>query len=136
MKPHTPGGRMPQYMLLIYGPTDGPPPEDPGAQIARWQDFGTSLEEAGVYVTSGRLSDFHSATSVRVRDDETLISDGPFAETKEYLGGFYLVECADLDAALAHAQRMPVLEDVTGEARRRMSPAGPLPAEMRPRAEA
>jgi hypothetical protein len=115
---------MPQYMLLIYGPTDGPPPEDPGAQIARWQDFGASLQEAGVMVTSGRLSDVHSATSVRVRDDETLISDGPFAETKEYLGGFYLVDCPDLDTALAHAARMPVAEYGTAEVRPMMFPVG------------
>src|SRR4051794_32597026 len=98
---------MPQYMLLIYGPVEGPPPGDPGAQIAHWEDFTAGLQDAGALVTSGRLSDVHSATSVRVRDDETLISDGPFAETKEYLAGFYLIECPDLDTALAHAARMP-----------------------------
>src|SRR3954449_4066854 len=136
MKPHPPGGLMPQYMLWIYAPTDGPPPEDPGAQIARWQDFGTSLEEAGVFVTSGRLSDVHSATSVRVRDDETLISDGPFAETKEYLGGFYLVDCPDLDQALKYAALMPLDDYGTVEVRPMMFPAGTTANEMKAAAEA
>jgi hypothetical protein len=73
---------------------------------------------------------------VRVRDSETLISDGPFAETKEYLGGFYLIECADLDAALAYGARMPLDDYGTVEVRPMMFPAGTPAAEMRTRAEA
>src|SRR4051794_2879241 len=126
-------GSMPQYMLLIYPSTDIPPDE---SRLPLWERFNDDLVSAGAYVTSGRLQGVHSATTVRSRDGETLVSDGPFAETKEYLGGFYLVECADLDAALAHAERMPVLEDVTVEVRPMMSPAGTLPTEMRARAEA
>jgi hypothetical protein len=121
---------MPQYMLLIYPSVDTPPPGDPAARLSRWQDYTSSLEDAGVIVTSGRLQDVHSATSVRVLDGETLISDGPFAETKEYLAGFYLLDCPDLDTALSHAARMPASDRATVEVRPMMFPAGTPPTVM------
>jgi hypothetical protein len=74
-------------MLMIYPPADAPPAGDPAEQLARWQDYTVSLEEAGVVVTHARLQDAHAATTVRVRDGERLVNDGPFAETKEYLAG-------------------------------------------------
>lgn len=124
---------MPQYMLLIYPPADREP--RPG-MISRWQEFNDVLVADGALVTSGRLQTLDSATTLRVRDGETLISDGPFAETKEYLAGFYLVECPDLDQALKYAALMPVTDDGTVEVRPMMFPVGTTADEMRAQAEA
>jgi hypothetical protein len=98
---------MPQYMLLIYTPVDGPPAGTDPEQTSRWYDYTQSLMEAGVHVGGDALQGVDSATTVRVRDGETQIIDGPFAETKEFLAGYYLLECPDLDTALEHASRMP-----------------------------
>jgi hypothetical protein len=122
-------------MLMIYPPADAPPAGDPAEQLARWQDYTVSLEEAGVVVTHARLQDAHAATTVRVRDGERLVNDGPFAETKEYLAGFYVVECADLDAALGHAARMPNVDVATIEVRPLMFPVATSPAAMGTRAQ-
>ena len=118
---------MSQYMLLIYPPVDTPPP----GRLERWQEYTDSLLADGVLLSSGRLQDVHSATSVRVHNGETLISDGPFAETKEYLGGFYLIDCSDLDAALSYAARMPLEDYGTVEVRPMMFPAGTPAREMK-----
>ena len=124
---------MSQYMLLIYPPVDIPPRE---GMIDRWQTFNDALVADDVLVTSGRLQTLESATTVRVRGGETLISDGPFAETKEYLAGFYLVECPDLDQALRYAALMPVDEWGTVEVRPMMFPVGTTANEMRAQAGA
>ena len=124
---------MPQYMLLIYPPADVAPRE---GMIDRWQAFNDTVAGDGALVTSGRLQPLESATSVRVRDGETLISDGPFAETKEFLAGFYLVECPDLDRALRYAALMPVTDNGTVEVRPMMFPAGTTADEMKAAAEA
>lgn len=108
---------MPQYMLLIYPPVEAPPADDPGMQISRWVDYGQSLRDAGVLVADHRLDRPELATTVRVRDGETLITDGPFAETSEYLAGYYLLDCPDLDTALAHAARVPNSHYVSIEVR-------------------
>jgi hypothetical protein len=118
---------MSQYMLLIYPPVDTPPP----GRLERWQDFTDGLIADGVLLSNGRLQDVHSATTVRTRDGETLISDGPFAETKEYLGGFYLIDCPDLDAALKCAGRMPLEDYGAVEVRPMMFPAGTQARDMR-----
>ena len=98
---------MPQYLLLIYTPVDGPPAGTDPEQTARWFDYTESLKEAGVHVGGEALQPVESATTVRVRDGETQVIDGPFAETKEILAGFYMLDCPDLDTALEHAARMP-----------------------------
>ena len=98
---------MPQYMLLIYAPVDGPPPEQAAPETSAWMQYTQDLQDAGVLVHGAGLQGVDTATTVRVRDDETQIIDGPFAETKEFLAGYYLLDCADLDAALAHAARIP-----------------------------
>jgi hypothetical protein len=98
---------MPQYMLLIYAPVDGPPPEQAAPETSAWMEYTQRLQDAGVLVHGAGLQGVDAATTVRVRDDETQIIDGPFAETKEFLAGYYLLDCADLDAALAHAARIP-----------------------------
>ncbi|WCB96632.1 hypothetical protein DSM104299_05397 [Baekduia alba] len=92
-----------QYMLLIYVPSDGSERAEPSA----WFEYSQALQEAGVMVAGDGLQPGDTASTVRVRDGETLVTDGPFAETKELLGGYYVVEVDDLDAALAWAAKMP-----------------------------
>lgn len=99
---------MPQYMLLIYQPTEGgPSPEELQAESPRWFAYTQQLQESGVMVAGDALQPLETATTVRVRDSETLLTDGPFAETKEALGGYYILDVPDLDAALAWAAKMP-----------------------------
>jgi hypothetical protein len=99
---------MPQYMLLIYSPTDDSRSADElAAEMPKWFEYTTALQESGALVAGDALERTDTATTVRVRDGETLISDGPFAETKEALGGYYLVDVPDLDAALAWAAKIP-----------------------------
>jgi hypothetical protein len=102
---------MPQYMLLIYNPIEGgPTPEEMAAQHHRWGQYTKDLQEAGLLVAGDALQGTDVATTVRVRDGETQITDGPFAETKEMLAGYYLVDAPDLDTVLAQAARMPNVE--------------------------
>src|SRR5947209_4638994 len=98
---------MPQYMLLLYGPERTPSPEEMAADMPRWNAFTEGLQEAGVMRAGDALHPPASSTTVRVRDGDTQITDGPFAETKEVLGGYYLIEVPDLDTALKHAARVP-----------------------------
>jgi len=99
---------MPQYMLLIYVPAEGgPSPEEQAAEGPRWYEYTEGLRSAGIHVAGDALHGVEAATTVRVRDGETQITDGPFAETKEMLGGFYIIDVADLDTALQHAARIP-----------------------------
>ena len=75
--------------------------------MPRWFAYTNELQEAGVLVAGDALQPVDAATTVRVRDGETVISDGPFAETKEALGGYYILDVPDLDAALAWAAKIP-----------------------------
>src|SRR5918994_1711806 len=114
---------MPQYMLLVYQEE-----VDPAEQAERERDMPMfvelhrSLREAGLLVGVQRLHSADSATSVRVRDGETEITDGPFAATKEVLAGYYILECADLDEALKQAARLPMAKWTTIEVRPVMPP--------------
>jgi hypothetical protein len=113
---------MAQYMLLVYEEE-----VDPAEQAVREQvtpmlvELHASLREAGLLVGVQRLRSTETATSVRVRDGETEIVDGPFAVTKEVLAGYYILECADLDEALKQAERMPMAPWATIEVRPVMS---------------
>jgi hypothetical protein len=98
---------MPQYMLLMYHPPEGPPKEDWAGQREQWTAYHKGLVDDGVLVSNAGLAGAESATTVRVRDGETQVTDGPFAETKEILAGTFLLDVADLDAALDYAARMP-----------------------------
>ena len=109
---------MSQYMLLVYEEE-----VDPAVQAEREQELPMfvelhrSLREAGLLVGVQRLHTTQSATSVRVRDGETEITDGPFAVTKEVLAGYYILECPDLDEALKQAARLPMAPWATIEVR-------------------
>ena len=99
-----------KYMLLIYG-REGQweelTPEQREANMAEWFTYTRDIQEAGVMLAGDPLHGTSAATSVRVKDGETLVTDGPFAETKEALGGYYLVEVESLDDAIAWAARCP-----------------------------
>jgi hypothetical protein len=95
-----------QYALLIYGSGEGweqLSKEEREAQTQEYMALGQRPETQG----GADLGDLSSSTTVRVNGGETLTTDGPFAETKEYLGGFYLVECENLDDAIAFAAKIP-----------------------------
>jgi hypothetical protein len=109
---------MPQYMLLIYGPVEGGPSEEEmRAEFPRWMEYTQSLQDSGVLVAGDALQPGDTATTVRVRDGETVLTDGPFAETKELLGGYYVLDVPDLDAALKWAAKMPNVSYGTVEVR-------------------
>jgi hypothetical protein len=98
-----------QYMCLIYTPVDAPQLSDAEGE-ALFMEYGVYTQEArasGKMIAGEPLQPESEATTVRVRDGKTSITDGPFAETKEWLGGFYTFECATLDEALDWAARIP-----------------------------
>ena len=98
-----------RYLLLIYTDetADQGTPEEFEAMMQEYGAFGQWLAEAGIGRGGEALQSVQTATTVRVRDGRTLTTDGPFAETKEQLGGFYLVDAADLDQAIEAASRIP-----------------------------
>ena len=99
-----------QYLLLIYGEEaqwDSMPEEEQGRVFEEYMAYSQSLADEGRMVGGEALQPADTATTVRVRDGATLTTDGPFAETREQLGGFYLVEADDLDQAIALAARIP-----------------------------
>jgi len=100
---------MATYMLLLYA-EDGDEQTRAArwAELPEWDALTRELRERAVWIANGALHPVESATTVRVRDGETTVTDGPFAVTKEILGGYYLVDCADLDEALAIAARIPM----------------------------
>ena len=100
-----------KYLLLLYSaPGSGPAPESPEmqTQMGRWFAVTDELEKAGVLVAGDALQPVETATTLRERDGEVLLTDGPFAETKETLGGYYLIDVPDLDAAAGWAAKMPL----------------------------
>ena len=99
-----------QYMLLIYGDEnawEGMSPEEQAAGLEPWTDYTKWLKDSGTYVAGDALAPTTAATTVRVRDGQTLTTDGPFAETKEQLGGYYLIDVDNLDDAIAAAAKCP-----------------------------
>ena len=109
---------MSQYMLLVYQEEVSAAEQAERERLMpMFVELHRSLREAGLLVAVQRLHSVESATSVRVREGETEITDGPFAVTKEILAGYYILECADLDEALKHAARMPMAPWATIEVR-------------------
>jgi hypothetical protein len=99
-----------QYMLLIYdneADWQKLPPTARQALMNEYEAFADGIVKSGQFKAADRLSPSSSATTVRVRDGRTLTTDGPFAETKEQLGGYFLIEAEDLDAVVAVAARIP-----------------------------
>jgi hypothetical protein len=109
-----------QYMLLIYGAPDaGPKPGTPefDTQMGKWNEYTQRLRDSGAMVAGDPLQGVDTATTVRRRNGDRLVTDGPFAETKENLGGYYIVDVPDLDAAIEWAGQMPNIEYGTVEVR-------------------
>jgi len=99
-----------KYLLLIYvDPDRGPAPDSPEAKTEMEGYFALTheLQGAGRLISGEPLQGIDTATTVTVRAGQTLTTDGPFAETKEILGGYYLVDVADLDEAIAWAAKIP-----------------------------
>lgn len=99
-----------QYLLLIYEPEfdrTQVSPEDMALEMKAWTAYTEWLQGKGWFVGGEALQPVTTATTVRERDGKTLTTDGPFAETKEQLGGFYLVDCENLDDAIEAASRIP-----------------------------
>ena len=100
-----------KYALLLYSdpavsPDYGTPEMD--AEMQEWFQFTNDLQESGNHLGGEALLPTETATTVRIRDGKTITADGPFAETKETLGGFYLLEAANLDEAVAWAEKIPL----------------------------
>ncbi|MCI0583069.1 MAG: YciI family protein [Chloroflexi bacterium] len=111
-----------QYLLLIYlaepSPDAPPPPaEELAAQMAAYNAFTQETRDRHQYLAGEALDSTSTATSVRVRDGRTIVTDGPFAETKEALGGFYLLDCKDVDEAIEMAAKIPAARRGTIEVR-------------------
>jgi hypothetical protein len=98
-----------RYLLLIYTaePTQTPSPQLMQAETAAYGAFTADIRERGVMQAGEALQPTSTATTVRVQDGRTVTTDGPYAETKEALGGFYLVDARDLDEAIELAARIP-----------------------------
>jgi hypothetical protein len=98
-----------QYLLLIYDNERNMTPKESGAAAMNmaYKEFTDSIVKSGHMRGGNALQPTSTATTVRVREGKTLTTDGPFAETREQLGGYYLVEAADLDEVLKIAARVP-----------------------------
>jgi hypothetical protein len=99
-----------QYLLMIYSAEDAGP--QPGTDefmqmIGDYQQLTDETKANGVFVAGDPLESISTATTVRVRNGQQEITDGPFAETKEALGGYYLLDCQNLDEAIAYAAKIP-----------------------------
>jgi len=109
-----------QFMALIYadeGAWDTLTDEERQAVYARYQSLAEDARAAGVMQGGDELASTRDATTVRVREGQTLVVDGPYAETKETLGGYFLLDCASIDAAVDWAARIPAAEHGAVEVR-------------------
>lgn len=109
-----------KYLLLIYTNEAAIAHLTPEQMAPMYKEYGEltqQLVSSGKHILSNQLKPTATATTVRVRDGKRLVTDGPFAETKEQLGGFYLVEAKDLDDAIAIAARIPSARDGSIEVR-------------------
>ena len=99
-----------KFMLtLVSDPALEPDPSSPGfeAYMGEWSAYSAALEAAGIEFTGEALHGPESATMVRMRDGERVVTDGPFVESKEVVGGYYVIDVADLDAAIEWAAKIP-----------------------------
>lgn len=109
-----------RYLCLIYADEKAAASmtRDQGMQmLAEYAAFGEGAKATGNYVSGARLHPASAATSLRIRDGKLATTDGPFAETKEQLGGFYLIDANDLNEAIAVASRIPGCKHGTVEVR-------------------
>lgn len=101
-----------KYMLLIIAGAADETGGAAGCTVEDWMAYDKEVKEAGIFVSGESLADLVTATTVRVDGDgRRTVTDGPFAETRELLGGFYVIDVPDLDAALDWAARCPGARD-------------------------
>jgi hypothetical protein len=108
-----------KYMLILIGEEGGmadATPEQQQAVMERWGAFTQDAIDRGAFVSGEGLKESATATTVKFNGGGTTVTDGPFAETKEQVGGFYVLECKDLDEALEYARKIP-FEDGSVEVR-------------------
>jgi len=113
-----------KYMLLLTSnPADEPTPDDAsfGPYMEEWAAYSQALAEAGAMVAGEALQGAETASTVRVRDGKRIVTDGPFIESKEVIGGYYVIDVANLDEALDWAARIPNCRFGTVEVRPVMS---------------
>ncbi|MBK8022700.1 MAG: YciI family protein [Chloroflexi bacterium] len=104
-----------QYMLLIYS---NPNRGNNDAEMQAYFDFTADMRQRGLYVAGEALQPATATTSIRTANGaKGVVTDGPFAETKEVLGGFYILDCKDLDEAMEQARRINTIDDSTVEIR-------------------
>jgi hypothetical protein len=106
-----------KYMILLYAEPDAWPPEDHKVALQRSIDICHELHAKGQYLAASPLQPISTATSVRVRDGKRTVMDGPYAETKEHLGGYFLIDVANLGEAIAIAASIPGSHRGTAEIR-------------------
>lgn len=116
-----------KYMLLVYLDEHSLSEEEREHCYVESAGLAQELSTQGKFISAGPLHPTITATSVRVRDGKRLVTDGPFAETREQLGGYYLVDARDLDEAMKIAERIPVAKHGTIEIRPVLEISG-LPA--------
>jgi hypothetical protein len=127
-----------RYMLIILGDESqyaSLSDEEQAANGARWADYTKELVESGAFVSGDGLQSATTATTLRVENGERVLTDGPFAETKEQIGGFYVIECKDLDQAIDWAAKLPHAEHGTTEIRPVMEYEDPRLAELHRQAD-
>jgi hypothetical protein len=122
-----------KYMLLVYMDEQAMTDDERAHCYVESAQLTQDLNARGQYIAAGPLHPVATATSVRVREGQRLVTDGPFAETREQLGGYYVVEARNLDEAIAIAERIPPARYGTIEIRPMMEIAG-LPAVSEARA--
>ncbi|HXT64726.1 MAG TPA: YciI family protein [Pyrinomonadaceae bacterium] len=113
-----------KYMLLVYMDEQAMSDEERQHCYVESAQLTQDLNAKGQYVAAGPLHSVSTATSVRMREGKRLVTDGPFAETREQLGGYYIVEAKDLDEAMAIAERIPPAKYGTIEIRPMLEIAG------------
>ena len=114
-----------KYLLLMYADESigsNWSQEESQAAAKTWAEFRQEIRKSGVLVSSSGIAPSTSPTTVRVRNDKTMITDGPFAETHEQLGGYFLVDCKDLDEAIRWAEKIPTAKYGSIEIRALWSP--------------
>lgn len=118
-----------QFMLLFTEPESEfakrNDPEHAGAYWGGWSAFIGAMAQAGIVVNGDGLQPPHTATTVRIRDGRRLVQDGPFADAKEQLGGYFVIEVPDLDTALEWAARAPSVSTASVEVRPVLPPMSP-----------
>jgi hypothetical protein len=111
-----------KYLLLMYADESIDSKYSKEELQKTWAEFRQEKPASGVLISSGGVPDVANVTTVRVRNDKTMITDGPFAETHEQLGGYFVVDCKDLDEAIRWAEKIPTAKYGSIEIRSLWSP--------------